>query len=51
MNRPKSVLVVGGGIAGLGTARALRERGLECDVIERAASWHHGGAGVYLRLL
>ena len=42
------VLVVGGGIAGLGTARALLRRGIECDVVERAAAWTHAGAGMYL---
>jgi glycine/D-amino acid oxidase-like deaminating enzyme len=30
------VLVVGGGIAGLATARALLQRGIEPDVVERA---------------
>ena len=48
MDRPESVLVVGGGIAGLGTARALRQQDIECNVIERAAGWHHEGAGMYL---
>ena len=33
-----SVLIVGGGIAGLATARALRARGIEARVLERAAS-------------
>ena len=42
------VLVVGGGIAGLATARALRLRGIDCDVVERAAGWSHPGAGMYL---
>jgi FAD-dependent urate hydroxylase len=42
------VLIVGGGIAGLATARALTWRGMECDVVERASSWSHPGAGMYL---
>ena len=42
------VLVVGGGIAGLATARALLRQGIECDVVERAAAWTHAGAGMYL---
>src|SRR6187397_2302753 len=48
MNALDRVLVVGGGIAGLATARALLQRGIECDVIERAAAWTHPGAGMYL---
>lgn len=42
------VLVVGGGIAGLATARALIQRGAEVDVVERAPRRSHPGAGVYL---
>jgi 2-polyprenyl-6-methoxyphenol hydroxylase-like FAD-dependent oxidoreductase len=42
------LLVVGGGIAGLATARALRRRGIEPDVVERSASRVHRGTGVYL---
>ena len=41
------VLVVGGGIAGLATARALRQRDVEALVVERAPA-HDRGAGVYL---
>jgi 2-polyprenyl-6-methoxyphenol hydroxylase-like FAD-dependent oxidoreductase len=47
MGNPR-VLVVGGGIAGLATARALLRRGIEPDVVERAAAWSHPGAGMYL---
>jgi 2-polyprenyl-6-methoxyphenol hydroxylase-like FAD-dependent oxidoreductase len=47
MGNPR-VLVVGGGIAGLATARALLRRGIEPDVVERAAAWSHPGAGLYL---
>ena len=48
MVRPQRVLVVGGGIAGLATARALLQRGIEADVVERAGAWRHPGAGMYL---
>jgi FAD-dependent urate hydroxylase len=41
-------LVVGAGIAGLGAARALRQRGLAADVVERERVWTHTGAGIYL---
>jgi FAD-dependent urate hydroxylase len=42
------VLVVGGGIAGLATARALLQQGIEADVVERTARWSHPGTGMYL---
>ena len=48
MAEPQRVLVVGGGIAGLATARALQQQGLEADVVERAAAWSHPGTGMYL---
>ena len=48
MSAVRRVLVVGGGIAGLATARALRLHGIECDVIERAQGRSHPGAGMYL---
>ncbi len=41
-------LVVGAGIAGLGAARAFRQRGLAADVVERERVWTHTGAGIYL---
>jgi FAD-dependent urate hydroxylase len=47
MGNPR-VLVVGGGIAGLATARALLRRDIRPDVVERAAGWSHPGAGMYL---
>lgn len=42
------ILVVGAGIAGLGVVRALRERGIAADVVERQQAWTHDGAGIYL---
>jgi FAD-dependent urate hydroxylase len=42
------ILVVGAGIAGLGAARALRQRGFAADVVERDPVWTHTGAGIYL---
>ena len=42
------ILVVGAGIAGLGAARALRQRGLVAEVVERDSAWTHAGAGIYL---
>jgi FAD-dependent urate hydroxylase len=42
------ILVVGAGIAGLGVARALRQRGFVADVVEREAAWTDVGAGIYL---
>jgi 2-polyprenyl-6-methoxyphenol hydroxylase-like FAD-dependent oxidoreductase len=48
MSIPSRVLVVGGGIAGLATARALLRQGIEPEVVERAAAWSHPGAGMYL---
>ena len=40
--------MVGAGIAGLGAARALRQRGFAVDVVERKPVWTHTGAGIYL---
>lgn len=40
--------MVGAGIAGLGAARALRQRGFAADVVERDPVWTHSGAGIYL---
>jgi len=42
------ILVVGAGIAGLGAARALRQRGFMPDVVEQESTWTHPGAGIYL---
>lgn len=42
------ILVVGAGIAGLGAARALRQRGFAADVVERNSAWSQCGTGIYL---
>jgi 2-polyprenyl-6-methoxyphenol hydroxylase-like FAD-dependent oxidoreductase len=42
------ILIVGGGIAGLAMARAGRQAGLECEIVERATSWQIAGAGIYV---
>jgi 2-polyprenyl-6-methoxyphenol hydroxylase-like FAD-dependent oxidoreductase len=50
MRSPTSarVLVVGAGIAGLATARALARAGFAADVVERERAWQEPGAGIYL---
>jgi 2-polyprenyl-6-methoxyphenol hydroxylase-like FAD-dependent oxidoreductase len=42
------VLIVGGGIAGLALARALRARGITAEIVERKPEWPSAGAGLYL---
>jgi 2-polyprenyl-6-methoxyphenol hydroxylase-like FAD-dependent oxidoreductase len=42
------ILIVGGGIAGLAAARALRQVGVESELIERAGAWPSAAAGIYL---
>ena len=42
------ILVVGAGIAGLATARALARSGFAADVIERQPGWDEAGTGIYL---
>lgn len=42
------VLVVGAGIAGLATARALARVGIGCDVVEREQDWTMDSLGIYL---
>ena len=48
MARAPRILIVGGGIAGLSLAIALRRRGLRPEIIERADAWPTSGAGLYL---
>jgi 2-polyprenyl-6-methoxyphenol hydroxylase-like FAD-dependent oxidoreductase len=42
------ILIVGGGLGGLALARALQQRELAADVVERAAQWEPLGTGLYL---
>jgi 2-polyprenyl-6-methoxyphenol hydroxylase-like FAD-dependent oxidoreductase len=42
------ILVVGAGIAGLATARALARRGFAAEVIDRQDAWGEAGTGIYL---
>lgn len=45
---PRTAIIIGGGIAGLTTAIALRRLGLRVTVYERAAEIHEVGAGLTL---
>jgi len=45
MPKIKTILVVGGGVAGLTTAAALHRRGFTVELVERQQSWHAPGAG------
>jgi 2-polyprenyl-6-methoxyphenol hydroxylase-like FAD-dependent oxidoreductase len=40
-----TILVVGGGVAGISTATALRQRGFTVELVERQQGWHAPGAG------
>lgn len=42
------ILVVGGGIGGLATARVLASAGLSVEVVEREPAWDESGTGIYL---
>jgi len=48
MARVERVLIVGGGMAGLSLAIALRQRGLSAEIVERADEGAGTGAGLYL---
>ncbi len=47
MAKVERVLIVGGGLAGLSLAIALRRRGIGCEIVERAVEWPTEG-NVYL---
>jgi FAD-dependent urate hydroxylase len=49
MTRNTRILIVGGGIAGLTAAIALRERGFTPELVERAASWRALGTGIVIQ--
>jgi 2-polyprenyl-6-methoxyphenol hydroxylase-like FAD-dependent oxidoreductase len=42
------IIIVGGGLAGLALAIALRQRGVSAEIVERADDWTTTGAGLYL---
>ena len=44
------ILIIGGGIAGLAMARALRRAGIgdDTEIVERSRTWQVAGAGIYL---
>jgi 2-polyprenyl-6-methoxyphenol hydroxylase-like FAD-dependent oxidoreductase len=48
VNNIKNVLVVGGGIAGLTLAVALRRRGIDVDIVELQPQWNVLGVGISL---
>ena len=48
MAKVERLLIVGGGLAGLALAIALRQRGLSAAIVERASDWSVPGAGLYL---
>jgi len=48
MAHPGRTLIVGGGIAGLSLAAALRRRGLPAELVERSPRWPAVGAGIAL---
>ena len=49
MTRNERILIVGGGIAGLTAAIALRRRGFAPELVERAASWRAIGTGIVIQ--
>ena len=46
MAHVERILIIGGGIAGLTLAIALRQHGFTAELIERSTSWHAIGAGL-----
>jgi 2-polyprenyl-6-methoxyphenol hydroxylase-like FAD-dependent oxidoreductase len=42
------ILIVGAGIGGLAVARATRQHGLECEIVERGSAQPGPAAGIYL---
>ena len=48
MIKAARILIVGAGLAGLSLAIALRNRGIEAQIVERDGDWSRDGAGIYL---
>lgn len=46
MGDVKNVLVVGGGVGGLSATKALRDKGIDVDVVERNPKWDVYGVGI-----
>src|SRR3954451_10924137 len=46
MSEVKKVLIVGGGIGGLSATKALRDKGIDVDVVERNPKWDVYGVGI-----
>ena len=46
MAEVETVLIVGGGIAGLTLARALRGHGFTVELVERSTAWRAEGGGI-----
>ena len=44
----KKILIVGGGIAGIATARLLQDKGYYIKIIEKQTAWQSSGTGLYL---
>jgi 2-polyprenyl-6-methoxyphenol hydroxylase-like FAD-dependent oxidoreductase len=49
MATAQRILIVGGGIAGLTAAIALRQRGFAPELVEKSPSWLALGAGIVLQ--
>jgi 2-polyprenyl-6-methoxyphenol hydroxylase-like FAD-dependent oxidoreductase len=45
---PRRILIAGGGIAGLALARALAQRGVRAEIVERAIGGAQPGTGLFL---
>jgi 2-polyprenyl-6-methoxyphenol hydroxylase-like FAD-dependent oxidoreductase len=49
MAKLERILIVGGGIAGLTVAVALRQRGFDPELVERETAWRAVGAGIAMQ--